>query len=70
MKITGSCFLLRYIYTGKPFPVWVETPEPKVESFQERGYGIFIMEQVMDSITYANDFRGGMMMTLVKRFDK
>jgi anti-sigma regulatory factor (Ser/Thr protein kinase) len=70
LEISESCFLLRYVYAGKSFPMWIEAPEPNVESLQERGYGIFIIEQVMDSITYANDFRGGMMITLVKRFAK
>ncbi|MDR2588276.1 MAG: SpoIIE family protein phosphatase [Spirochaetales bacterium] len=66
---TKSWLFLRFIYAGKPF-AWTQERKPRVESLQERGYGMFIMEQLMDSVIYANDFRGGIMMTLIKKFEK
>jgi sigma-B regulation protein RsbU (phosphoserine phosphatase) len=59
---------LCYRYAGKPFNL-PQTREPRIEDLKDHGYGVFIMEEFMDSVTYANDFRGGMMLNLVKHFD-
>jgi sigma-B regulation protein RsbU (phosphoserine phosphatase) len=67
--VVSDWLFLRFIYAGKPFP-WTAQRSPQVESLQERGYGIFIMEQLMDSVNYATDSRGGIMMTMMKKFEK
>ncbi|MDR3201229.1 MAG: SpoIIE family protein phosphatase [Spirochaetales bacterium] len=59
---------LCYRYAGKPFNL-PQRQKPQIEELKEHGYGVFIMEEFMDSVTYANDFRGGMMLNLVKRFE-
>jgi sigma-B regulation protein RsbU (phosphoserine phosphatase) len=59
---------LCFLYGGKPF----DLPQPKmpqIENMEERGYGIFIIEEFMDSIIYSGDIRGGRMISLAKRFD-
>jgi sigma-B regulation protein RsbU (phosphoserine phosphatase) len=61
---------LRFIYAGKSFVFSGPQPAPDIEKLQEHGYGIFIIEKFMDSVTYANDNQGGMMMTMVKRLDR
>jgi sigma-B regulation protein RsbU (phosphoserine phosphatase) len=61
---------LRFIYAGRPFVFTGPRPAPDIEKLQEHGYGIFIIEKFMDSVTYANNNQGGMMMTLVKRLDR
>jgi PAS domain S-box-containing protein len=79
-KHRGSRFLLetgvaedwlfmRFTYPGREF-LPTEIKEPKTELLKERGYGMFLMHKIMDSVTYASDLRGGMMLTMVKRFDR
>lgn len=60
---------LRFTYPGKSFS-WTDVREPVVEELNEGGYGMYLMDRIMDSVNYATDLRGGMMLTLIKRFDK
>ncbi|MDR1625468.1 MAG: SpoIIE family protein phosphatase [Spirochaetia bacterium] len=56
-----------FLYGGRPFVL----PKPgplRIEDMKEHGYGIFIMEEFMDSIIYADDMRGGRMIAMAKRF--
>jgi sigma-B regulation protein RsbU (phosphoserine phosphatase) len=66
--INSGWLSLCFLYGGKPFKL-PPPEEPDIEAMQEHGYGIFIMEEFMDSITYADDARGGRMIALAKRFD-
>ncbi|MDR1316483.1 MAG: SpoIIE family protein phosphatase [Spirochaetales bacterium] len=66
--INSGWLSLCFLYGGKPFSL-PPAERPDIESMQEHGYGIFIMEEFMDSITYADDARGGRMIALAKRFD-
>jgi sigma-B regulation protein RsbU (phosphoserine phosphatase) len=65
---TPDWLYLFFRYAGKPFNR-AGTVKPKIENLKEHGYGLFIMEEFMDSVAYANDFRGGMSLCLAKRFD-
>jgi sigma-B regulation protein RsbU (phosphoserine phosphatase) len=61
-------FAFRFLYGGKPF-IPPEPATPRIEDMNEHGYGIFIMDEFMDSIIYGDDARGGRMITMAKCFN-
>jgi serine phosphatase RsbU (regulator of sigma subunit)/anti-sigma regulatory factor (Ser/Thr protein kinase) len=67
--VAEDWLFIRFTYPGREF-LPTEIKPPKTELLEERGYGMFLMHKIMDSVTYASDLRGGMMLTMVKRFDR
>lgn len=59
-----------YIYDqGDGFDPTV-VPEPDPEALQERGYGVMIMRNVMDDVSYERGTAWGNRLTLTKRYGK
>jgi sigma-B regulation protein RsbU (phosphoserine phosphatase) len=68
VEINSDRLSFCFLYGGKPF-ILPKPATPRIEDMNEHGYGIFIMEEFMDSVIYADDARGGRMIAMIKRFD-
>jgi anti-sigma regulatory factor (Ser/Thr protein kinase) len=62
----GDTIYLQMQYQGDEFD-WVGYKEPQVEKMEERGYGMFIIDQLADSVVYCRDQWGNNVVWLAKR---
>jgi len=63
--LTPTWLYIRITYAGSMFD-WTRKPVVDINTYAEHGYGRYVMEQTMDSVTYAHDLRGGMMLTMTR----
>lgn len=62
----GDTMYLQMQYNGEEFD-WVGHRNPEIEKMEERGYGMYIIEQLADSVVYCRDQRGANVVWLSKK---
>ncbi len=66
--IYPQCLYFVLTHTGKQFDLSLLTP-PDIEKKPERGYGLHIIQQIMDGVCYAHTVKGQTCIYLVKQLN-